>query len=408
MRTIELRSSLAASFALAACLSAPVGCSSSSPDGLDSVTIGLLLPFTGADSATSSNFERATLYAAQRVNDGGGISGKRLRILSQDTHSELEAGKRSARLLIDAGAKVVIGPESAALAPELYPLLTENGVAFLSPLVGAGADPSFDCKVPWFRLAPSAKSMGENLAKQMITQKATEVAILYANDGYNEALSAALGTLFVARGGSVPLQLKLDPNAQSYAGSVEAVLASGVTTVVLATTARAGALIVNEFDALSQQHLRWFLSPLLKTELLVANVAPDALEGAMGVAPQIFDTGPQFPDAFARAWEGDRPLEGAYFYYDAVALLAFALQEAALAPGPVTLPVFSTIVEDVAKSPGENQNWDELELGLARIRAGRDVYYSGLTGPMLLSTCGDRLQGTKSEFGVKDGQIVDL
>ena len=411
MRTIGLRKSLARSLALGACLLGLVGCSSSSSDDLsddpNSVTLGLLLPFTGADSATSGNFERAALYAAKRVNDGGGISGKKLRIVSQDTHSDLVAGKRSAQWLLDAGAKVVIGPESAALAPEIYPTLTQNGVSLLSPVVGAGADPTFDCSVPWFRLAPSAKAMGENLAKLVVSQKVTEVAIIYADDAYNAALSGALRNIFVSRGGSVPVELKVAPNAQSYAGTVNAVIDAGIQSIVLATSARAGALLVNEFDARSVLNLRWFLSPQLKTELLVANVPPDALEGAMGVAPQIFDTSSDFPKAFAREWEGDQPLEGAYFYYDAVALLSFALQKAATESGPVTLAQFADIVRDVARSPGEYQKWDEVEVGLSRIREGDDIYYSGLTGPMLLGQCGDRLQGMKSEFVVENGRIVE-
>jgi ABC-type branched-subunit amino acid transport system substrate-binding protein len=383
------------------------GCSSSTPDDRDTVTVGLLLPFTGADSATSSNFERAALYAAKRVNNGGGIGGKPLRIVSQDTHSDLAAGKRSAQWLIDVGAKVVVGPESAEIAPELYPVLTQNGVTLLSPLVGAGAEPTFDCNVPWFRLAPSAKAMGENLAKLIVSQKVNQVALIYADDAYNEALSAALRELFVSRGGSVPLELKVAANAQSFAGTVEAVINAGIQNVVLATSARAGALLVNEFDALSQQHLQWFLSPQLKTELLVANVAPDALDGALGVAPQIFDTSSAFPDAFAQEWQGDQPLEGAYFYYDAIALLSFALQKAATEPDAVTLSAFSNIVKDVAASPGEYQKWDEVEIGLARIREGDDIYYTGLTGPMLLGACGDRLQGMKSNFAVENGRIVD-
>ncbi|MES1176409.1 MAG: ABC transporter substrate-binding protein [Myxococcales bacterium] len=411
MRTIGLKKTLAASLALAACFVGLVGCTSSSSDDPvvdpDSVTLGLLLPFTGADSATSSNFERGALYAAKRVNDGGGISGKRLRIVSRDTHSELAAGEQSAQWLVDSGAKVVIGPESAALAPALYPMLTQNGVALLSPLVGAGPDPTFDCSMPWFRLAPSAKAMGEHLAKLIVAQKVSAVAIIYADDAYNAALSEALRGIFVSRGGSVPLELEVAANAQSYAGTVQAVVQAGLQSVVLATSARAGALLVNEFDALSSGHLRWFLSPQLKTELLVANVAPDALEGALGVAPQIFDTSSDFPDAFAREWGGDRPLEGAYFYYDAVALLSFALQKAATEPGSVTLAELSDIVRDVAKSPGEYQKWNEVEIGLSRIREGDDIYYTGLTGPMLLGQCGDRLQGMKTDFAVENGRIVD-
>ena len=403
---------------LAMALAAPAltACGSSASADGDEVTIGLLLPFTGADAATSSNFERAALYAASRVNQGGGIGGKRLRILSQDTHSELIAGQRSAQHLIDSGAKLVVGPESAAIAPELYELFARNQVALVSPLIGAGEEPKNDCNIPWFRLAPSARSMGEALAKRILLESTGEVVIVYADDAYNEALSQAVAELLVSNGGTVALQLKVDPNAQSYAKSVNAVLATRVTSVVLATSARAGALLVNEFDALSTRHLSWFLSPLLKTELFVANVAPDALDGALGVAPQIFDSTSAFPDAFARQWEGDQPLEGAYFYYDAIALSAFALARSA-ASGDDGLPALASTIQDVAASPGERQGWNQVELGLSRIRDGVDTFYSGLTGPILLvtddqvrgqaTTCGGRKAGLPSKFIVENGRIVN-
>ena len=107
MRTLKFRELLAVLGAGAFAL-AVSGCGPSSSAASDEVTIGLLLPFTGADSTTSSNFERAALYATWRVNQGGGIGGKRLRIVSEDTHSDLAAGRRSAQRLIDDGAKVVM------------------------------------------------------------------------------------------------------------------------------------------------------------------------------------------------------------------------------------------------------------------------------------------------------------
>ena len=51
------------------------------PASGDAVTVGLLLPFTGPTSATTRNFERAALYAADRVNAGGGIHGRNIRIV---------------------------------------------------------------------------------------------------------------------------------------------------------------------------------------------------------------------------------------------------------------------------------------------------------------------------------------
>jgi hypothetical protein len=51
--------------------------------------------------------------------------------------------------------------------------------------------------------------------------------------------------------------------------------------------------------------------------------------------------------------------------------------------------------------------WDELERGLQRMRDGGDVYYSGLTGPMLLDACGSRQLGATSTWQIHAGTIAD-
>ena len=277
-------------FALALAATLPLGLSSACGDAAsspgDAVTVGLLLPFTGPTSATTRNFERAALYAAERVNAGGGIHGRRLRIVSRDTHDDVERSRQSADELIAAGAVVVIGPESADIAQAIAPVLADHRVAFLSPLIGAADEVSLDCTRPWFRLAPSARSMGEALAKLAWAGTVRSAAVLHSADAYDVALSDAVGARFAALGGQITMKLELDPNAQSYAAVARQAIEAGVETIFLAAAPRTGALAVNELEALSPRPLRWFLSPLLKTELLVANVAPDALEGALGVAPE--------------------------------------------------------------------------------------------------------------------------
>lgn len=372
------------------------------------IVVGLLLPFTGSSSATASNFERAALYAADRINQGGGVHGRRVHVVARDTHSEVERSKASLEDLLAEDAVVIIGPESSEIAAELLPIMTEREAVFLSPLVGAAVDSRDGCEHPWFRLAPSARALGEALGKQLAAKQAGRTAILYGAGAYNDALRTATNSRYTTLGGEIVLELALDPNAQSYAASIQRVVGEQVESVVLATSPRTAALLVNEFDALRGSRPRWFLSPLLKTDLLVQNVAPAALEGAVGVAPKIFDRSDAFPRAFAERWLGDAPLEGAYFYYDAVALLAMALQGSELtAEGRVDHQALETAILDAAAPPGEAAGWNELETGLQRLREGDDIYYSGLTGPMLLERCGPRRLGVTSAWTVQAGSIVD-
>lgn len=387
--------------ALAAC-----GCSEEeaapTPEGL---RVGLLLPFTGSASATASNLERAALFAADRINAGGGIDGQPLRIISRDTHSDAQRGVDAARELAALGAVAVIGPESAEVAEQVGPVLAEQNVLFLSPFVGAAADPGRTCDTPWFRLAPSAKALGEALAKQAGAADVHEVAVFYSSSPYDRALGGAAATRFAQLGGKVAVQLELDPEAQSYASEVRRALNAGVTDVILAASPRAAAIVVNEYDALSRSKPRWFLSPLLKTDLLVQNVAPQALDGALGVAPKIYERDGQFPETFAQRWLGDEPLEGAYFYYDATALLAVALAKSAYRDSELEL---NPAMLEAAGPPGEAVRWDELELGLSRLSEGEDMYYTGLSGPLRLERCGARTIGITSTWTVDAGRIVDL
>ncbi|RYZ05751.1 MAG: amino acid ABC transporter substrate-binding protein [Myxococcales bacterium] len=394
------------SFALGSLLFALSGCSSDdAPEG--GITIGLLLPFTGSASATASNMERATLYAADRINKGGGIDGQKVRIVARDTHSDLVRGREAAEELAAQGVVAIIGPESAEIAQDIRPRLAAAGVLFLSPLIGAAEEPSRMCDTPWFRLAPSAKTLGEALAKQANTKSVKRAAVLYSSSPYDRALGASVAARFHTLGGEVALQLQLNPNAQSYASVVSAAIDAGVTDVILAASPRAAAILINEFDALSREKPRWFLSPLLKTDLLVQNVAPQALEAALGVAPKIYDHGDEFPLAFSKRWEGDQPLEGAYFYYDAMSLLALALAKVAADPsGKLTL---NAAMLDAAGPPGEGVGWDELDTALERLSEGDDLYYTGLTGPLSLENCGSRTGvGAAEDWTVREGVILDL
>ena len=141
------------------------GCADSAPDDSNTVAIGLLLPYTGSGSATAANFERAVLYAADRINAAGGIQGRRIRIVPRDTHSDIGRGRQAANELVAEGAAAVLGAESAEIAADLAPTLADHDVVLVSPLVGAANDPTTDCGRAWYRLAPSAQALGAALAK---------------------------------------------------------------------------------------------------------------------------------------------------------------------------------------------------------------------------------------------------
>jgi ABC-type branched-subunit amino acid transport system substrate-binding protein len=385
-----------------AALALLASCAPEAKSDPDAVKIGLLLPYTGPSSATSTNFERAVLFARDQINESG-VKGRRVEVIAADTHSDAAHARRSVDALIAAGVLVVIGPESAEIAAEIRPILDANQIVFLSPVVG-GADDDVACTTPWFRLAPSARALGEALAKQAWADQISSVACFHAEGTYDQALGSAFSSRFVSLGGDIAVDAVLHSDAQSYADTISETELARADALVVSATPRAAALLVNELRFLGQG-MHWYLSPLLKTQLLLENVGPQALEGAIGVTPRIFDTSPDFPTAFAARWSNDQPLDGAFFYYDAMGLLAFGLERAQLVGGQFRAAELRAAIAESTGNRGESGAWDQLGVSLQRLREGVDMNYSGLTGPILLDDCGGRRSGESSPWSVHDGQI---
>jgi ABC-type branched-subunit amino acid transport system substrate-binding protein len=251
--------------------------------------------------------------------------------------------------------------------------------------------------------------LGESLANQLSAEGFTEIAILYGSGDYNSAFRSAVKAKFESRvlGGTVLIERALDEDASSYAEEIEDILDADPEAIVLATSAQTGSVVFTEANFLGVGDARWALSPLLKTPLFLQNINTEQAQGSFGIAPKIFDTSAEFPAQFADRWLGDAPLEGAYFYYDALNLLTVALglvedvEEFSHAE-------FTDAVVQASSSRGLSIDWDEVEEGLAHLDEGTAVHYSGLTGPILLQECGNRRNGLTSAWTIDDGKIEEF
>lgn len=385
-------------------------CAPNDETPMDGIRVGLLLPFTGDAAATSSNFERAAIMAADNVNRSGGLHGKPLRLISKDTHGDIERAIESKDELIDEGVVAILGTESADISQSILPSLVEHGVAFISPLVGSAAVSSSNCASPWFRLAPSAKVLGEALAKLMSAKQASRVAILSASDAFNAALAEAAAARFATLHGTVAVRQVVSADNQAFGSVLNTIAQANVDSVLVALPPVTAALAINESQVIAGFRPSWYLSPLLKTELFLQNVDPGVIQGAQGIAPAVDDAqSPEYRTAYASRWLGDLPLEGAYYYYDAVSLLALGLEgtppnEA----GQFDFRELNISIRGVSSPPGRQTNWNTLSAGLNGIAGGDTFYYVGLTGTLGMTSCGEREMGMSSQWTISGGKIVEV
>lgn len=375
----------------------------------DHVSVGLLLPYTGSQAAIGSSLERGAIMAVEYANSAGGIQGRPIRLLFADTHSDPQRAMASVHNLLDQGVVAIMGPESAEVAAAILPAMQARNVLLLSPFLSDAVQLQAPPDRPWFRLAPSARALGEAVAKQLFQDGRSQTAIAYTTNRYCQDLAVAAQERFITLGGTVSVNQPLDPDQNSYSQEVVALAAALDALVLMADPLPAARLVNDLYVSAPGSQWNFYLSPNLKTESFLQNVIGPVLNGSVGVAPKLGQDVSSFSQAYRQRYLGEEPLEGTYFYFDATALLLLAVQRDARVRGVELLgngDQLAAAVRQVSTPSGISAGWDELAGGLKRIGQGTQVYYSGLTGPILWDAAGSRALGTTEVWTIEDGRIM--
>jgi ABC-type branched-subunit amino acid transport system substrate-binding protein len=396
--------------AIAAVLSL-LGCVSPQDETIDkdAIAIGALLPFTGDLAASGTNLERSLILAADEINAVGGVGKRPIRIVSEDTHSDLDRGFESAKKLIDEEkVSVLVGPEDMDLARKVSDLLPTKQVVMIS---GGAASPSYDDVAAgyWYRIVPSVQKMSEALSARMIQDSVANAAILSVEDEIGNAFSKAVSEEYEAVGGVPVGPFYFDSGASSYIDLIQSTLDYGVDGIVLIAYPKSGATIVREWSLLSNRE-KWYFAPSLRAEEFVQNVTPGALDGMIGVSAGLPADASLFSDMFAERWLGEKPLPNAYFYFDAavVAALAIATGSAAVDGAMPTGSAIGQMVSEVASPMGMIVTWEELSEAFGFAQRGEDINYRGVSGAVDFNANGDVSMGLVQFWTIKDNVIKTL
>jgi ABC-type branched-subunit amino acid transport system substrate-binding protein len=396
------------------------GCISpgSDPGTADALKIGVILPFTGELAASGPNIESALIMVRDAVNASGGLAGRPLRLVTRDSSSDPVRGLSVAHELVDTEEVfALIGPEDDELAWTISPLVRERNLIAIS---GGITSPRFinePAGAHWFRTIPPARSMGNVLARELVQDGIKRLTILHASDEYGKGFANMVQEEYEALGGAPVNKVSFEPNQASYSELVRQVVTYDSDGIVLVAYPRTGALIIQEWAPLHRNE-RWYFAHALKNQMFLLNVPPGSIEGMKGVSPALSQNDqPVFARMFADRWRQDYPLPAAFYNYDALALLALAIEKAFIDGGGVAMPTREQVaaqVLDVSRNPkGKNVGWDRLEDGLHLIRYQdqpfyEGVNYRGVSGSLDLDDSGQLSGGLVEVWGIESNQITTL
>ncbi len=405
--------------ALAVCLAlavvaAAVAASSarSKPDKGVSLTIGNLGELTGSMSPFGAPMVKAGKLAVDAANQAAQKAGFALKVKQTvaDAQGDPQAALQAARTLVGGGASCLTGP---AITPEAIAIaqgLTIQKKVLLWPQATSTRLRTIDDKGTIFRTVPpdslQARALAIAVRSSFKSPKGKVVSIAYRNEPYGEGLSKDFSTAWKKMGGKVQGPVAFDPNQASYDSEAAKIVSGNPDAFLIIdypdTFAKMGAALLRtgKYDA----H-KAFVADALSFATVPKNIPKQALEGARGTVAGTPQSTAAWR-AFDRLWKKSG---GAHFSLDTnefdATMLCILAAASARSSSPAAL---QANIRRVANPPGKKYTFTQLTAALRALKAGKDINYEGVSGPVDLDKRGDPTTGLYDIFQFKNGKLVTI
>ena len=347
------------------------------------LTIGALLPNTGAFSSLASAENAGITLAADDINQASlGITVKVDYVDSGDATTDTAA--TSIKDLISKHATAIVGPTSNDVTRKVLPQATSAGLVMISPQNSSPQFTTADDNGLYFRTSPSDDAEGTTLGKLIAKEGHSKLAIMLLTDDYGIGMQKSIATSFTGAGGSVVSQQTFGPTETDLSKQVAAVVKAKPDAVALVTQTQATSLAPALIAAGIPASALYFTDRNL---VQYGATIPVSLKGAHGVA-----AGPVLDEFFKKKVLTLNPTLTGFAYapesYDAVVLIALASLAAQSTEGAK----IAAKLRAVSGGTGRGEKATDYASAAQIILAGDPVDYDGYSGGIAFDAHGDPTQ----------------
>ena len=348
--------------------------------------LGYVLPETGQLAFLGPPQIEAVNFAIKTINDSGGLLGKQLPgVVGRDEAASEAVAAQSADQVLGAGVDAIIGAAASGMSLAIIDKVTGAKVAQCS---GSNTAPTFTDYNDggfYFRTAPSDVLQGPVLANTIVGDGHSRVALVARADDYGRGLQDATKKALEGAGATVVLAETYDPKATNYAPVVQQIQGSNPDAAVVIGFEEGTQILQGLIEAgLGPDSIGVYgADGLRNTDLasLVAKGDPGVLSGMKGTAPASADNA-EFVSQLQEFAPDLEELQFAPQVYDCVITLALAAQKA----NSDDAAVFSKEVVGITKEGEKCTTFADCS---AKLEAGSDIDYDGVSGPLDFTEAGE-------------------
>lgn len=271
---------LTAALALSAC--AAPGSSDGGAD-VDSYTLGVMLPLTGQLATVGQDFQAGIQMAVEDINADGGIDGKDLKVVFEDTKGSPEGGVAAINKFTSVEPAPMVVTATSGQTLSAQPIAEQRHALLMN--VG-GVSPNL-LDLPYlYNNAVNITAMGPILAKYLWEQGYRKLAFLGAADPFGEGTVEAMSPVWEELGGTIVENQSVAATDTDLTGQILKIKSAG-PDVVVATAV--GEVLGQMVQQARSSGLAVPMAGPLATDGLTS-VAGAGAEGFVDVAMTVADT----------------------------------------------------------------------------------------------------------------------
>lgn len=368
--------------------------------------IGNSLPLEGTSRDLGASGQKASQLAVDQIKQAAGEAGSdhTVSIVNEEQGTDSDAAVESAKKLVDGGAaSCLTGPWSPdaltqvakevaipAKTVEISPVPVSDEVAQLGDhdLIDSTALPE----------SLEGSALSEAIGRDLGGESGHTVNVAASNDSYGDTITQDFIDAWQGQDGTVGGQVMLAPpqltGSSTYPTQASQITAGSPDGVLLIDDLTGFSQLASALSSSGSWHPEtgWGSDQLVNPGLPDL-VGSDAVNGMRAVAPGM----PESADgtsAFVQAFKSANPHD--------VRLAPFAAQEfdatvlcylAAVAAGSTDGQQMADELVDITAPGGDEFTWQQLPDAIKELENGKDIDYTGASGPIDMDVQGDPTDG---------------
>ena len=365
------------------------------------IKIAGLVSLTGSGSPFGPNNRISHQAVVDQVNAAGGLLGRKLEYLAEDDQTNAEAGVRAARKLIDVDkVQAILSVWASAVGSAVLPLCWENKVMLLG-ISAADTLAELPHQGYFVRTQPHTVLQAKEFARFILTNNAKSVYLIMPQTPFTESVFKTIREGVEPKGVKVASAI-IDNKKTSFRSEIDEMVRANPDIFMMGGYVAENIVMAKDlFRANFKGRVMGFAYGVVPA--FIEGAGKEAAEGIFSIA----DPSPAFDSsayaklkALVKKDQLDTFMCQAYDHAN-LAILSMAKGKDATGTG---------IRDNIRKISNNDSGTvvDNALDGLKLISEGKEIKYSGASGPCKFADNGNIIEVAFRTAQVKDGKLVEV